>query len=72
MIECLGPLPDTYAPGTDDVEFEKASASKVGRLVVKQNFEASYPSLNELFVLLKSIMQMSQACGFSISHARPP
>ena len=47
MIECLGPLPGTYAPGTDDVEFEKASASKVGRLVVKQNFEASHPSLNE-------------------------
>ncbi|CBY08383.1 unnamed protein product [Oikopleura dioica] len=28
LIECLGPLPDTYEPGTDDVEFEKASASK--------------------------------------------
>ena len=45
MIECLGPLPDTYAAGTDDVEFEKASASKVCRLVKAATGSRSFGSI---------------------------
>ena len=78
MIECLGPLPDTYAPGTDDVEFEKASASKVG-LVVKYKLEASHPSLNEPFCSLEkyyanesSVRIFNQPCSATLIALSKP